>query len=253
MPRIDLTDRFCAHAKPVKGEKRTDYFDDGLALRVTDGGHKSWSLLFTSPRTGKRSRLALGTYPATSLASARAKALEAMGYVESGSDPRDIRAAANNDVMTVSTLIDRYLQHPDKTKLRTRAELQRRLEINVRPLIGDVPLAQLHRRHLNRCLDPILKREAPTEAMRVFEDVRAMLRWAVRQGDLEHNPIEAMKRPATSAPRARFLTPDEIKTLWTGLPKSLARSKAVQRILGIKYQVQRLKKSVDAPCFSSAF
>jgi hypothetical protein len=23
--------------------------------------------------------------------------------------------------------------------------------------------------------------------------------------------------------------------------------------LGIKYQVQRLKKSVDAPCFSSAF
>jgi hypothetical protein len=24
-------------------------------------------------------------------------------------------------------------------------------------------------------------------------------------------------------------------------------------ILGIKYQVQRLKKSVDAPCFSSAF
>jgi hypothetical protein len=24
-------------------------------------------------------------------------------------------------------------------------------------------------------------------------------------------------------------------------------------LLGIKYQVQRLKKSVDAPCFSSAF
>jgi hypothetical protein len=32
-------------------------------------------------------------------------------------------------------------------------------------------------------------------------------------------------------------------------PKHMPR----QMILGIKYQVQRLKKSVDAPCFSSAF
>jgi integrase len=40
-----------------------------------------------------------------------------------------------------------------------------------------------------------------------------------------------MKKPATSAPRTRILTPDEIKTLWTGLPKSLARSKAAQGIV----------------------
>ena len=44
MPTILLTDRFCASAKPLKGQ-RTDYFDrtaQGLALRVTENGHRSW-------------------------------------------------------------------------------------------------------------------------------------------------------------------------------------------------------------------
>jgi integrase len=74
---------------------------------------------------------------------------------------------------------------------------------------------------------PILKRERPT----VFEDVRAMLRWAVWHGDLDHNPVEAMKKPAAATPRTCVLTPQEIKTLWEGLPTALARSKTCQRII----------------------
>jgi integrase len=233
MPRIALTDRFCAHAKPRNGGDRTDYFDEqttGLSFRVADG-RKSWSFHFTSPTDGKRARLSLGTYPATSLGAARGRALEAIGQVEAGRDPRAERSAGQATIVTVADEIERYLAHPEKTKLRTHAELKRRFEINVTPIIGDVRLSELHRRDVNRCLDPILMREAPTEAMRVFEDLRAMLRWAVRQGDLDHNPIEAMKKPATSAPRTRVLTADEIKTVWQGLPKSLARSRAAQRIV----------------------
>src|SRR5437764_7264780 len=85
MPRVALTDRFCQSAKPLAA--RTGYFDvtvPGLALRVTEGGHKSWSYLFTSPRDGKRARATVGTYPATSLAAARTRALEARGHVEEG-------------------------------------------------------------------------------------------------------------------------------------------------------------------------
>lgn len=58
---------------------RTDYFDEqvaGLALRVTETGHRSWTYLFTSPRDGKRARAIIGTYPTTSLAAARGKAME---------------------------------------------------------------------------------------------------------------------------------------------------------------------------------
>ena len=88
MPRVALTDRFCATVKPLSA--RTDYFDatvPGLALRVTEGGHRSWSYTYTSPRDGKRARATIGRYPATSLAAARGKALEARGQVDEGMTP----------------------------------------------------------------------------------------------------------------------------------------------------------------------
>ena len=133
--------------------------------------------------------------------------------------------------MTVAQLVDSYLSHPDKTKLRTHAELKRRLHKNVVPLIGGIGIAQLHRRDVRRCVDAVLNRGREVEAARVFEDVRALLRWAVERGDLESNPVEAMRKPGGSRPRTRTLTPDEIHTLWAVLPKALARSKACQRII----------------------
>ena len=90
MPKINLTDRFVATAK---AKAKTDYFDSkttGLGLRVSPSGVKAWSVMFNSPKDGKRARLSLGHYPATSLADARGRAIEARGLVESGIDPRDM-------------------------------------------------------------------------------------------------------------------------------------------------------------------
>jgi Arm DNA-binding domain len=73
MPRVELTDRF------VAGSKYGDYFDaktPGLNLRVTPNGVRSWFLIFTSPKDGKRARATLGRYPQTSLSRARTLALE---------------------------------------------------------------------------------------------------------------------------------------------------------------------------------
>jgi integrase len=80
-------------------------------------------------------------------------------------------------------------------------------------------------------LDPILDREATVEAARCFEDMRAMFRWAVQRGDLDHSPMEGMRKPATAAPRERVLTDDEVKKLWRGLPEALPRSLACQQII----------------------
>jgi hypothetical protein len=80
--KLLLTDRFCDRAKPQNDLAQTDYFDEtvsGLALRVAASGRKTWTLHFTSPGDGKRARLTLDTYPATSLGAARAQALQARG------------------------------------------------------------------------------------------------------------------------------------------------------------------------------
>ena len=232
MPQVALTDRFCSTTKPTKA--RTDYFDvtvPGLALRITKDGHRSWSFIFTSPRDGKRARATLGTYPATSLAAARGKALEARGHVQAGNDPRLVLAGQATAGMTVAGLVDAYLADPEKAALRSKAEIERRLRKNAVPIIGAVKLAELRRRDVRNVTDAILRRGRKVEATRVFEDVRAVVRWAVEQEYLDANPLDGMAKPAEATSRDRVLSDDEIRTLWIGLPEALPRSVECQRII----------------------
>jgi integrase len=232
MPRVALTDRFCLTAKARQG--RIDYFDvtaQGLALRVTEQGHRSWCYHFRTPGDGKRARATIGTYPATSLAVARSKALEARGYVEAGQDPRVVLAGQGAAGMTVAGLVDAYLADPEKAELRSLAEIDRRLRKNVVPIIGGVKLADLRRRDARNVTDAILKRGAKVEANRVFEDMRAIVRWAFENEYLEANPLDRMSKPADATSSNRVLSDDEIHTLWTGLPDALGRSAQCQRII----------------------
>jgi integrase len=223
--RVLLTDRFCERAKSTSVQ--TDYFDEnvsGLALRVSAKGIKAWTLHFTGP-TGKRVRITLGRYPSTSLANARTLALDAKSAVADGRDPRGA-----GDEMTVNDLAARYVEI-HAAGLRSADEIKRRIYRNIVPIIGNVKLSELHRRDATRVIDAVAKRNAPGEAMRCFEDLRAMLRWAVSRGDLDHNPIEGMRKPQGSKPRERVLSDDEIRTLWSGLPQALALTPEYQRVI----------------------
>ena len=231
MPTVALTDRFCSTAKPLGA--RTDFFDvtvRGLALRVTEHGYRSWCFHYRSPQNGKRARATIGTYPATSLAAARGKALEARGHVEGGKDPRLVLAGPTA-AMTMAGLVDAYLADPEKAALRSRAEIERRLRKNVVPIIGETKLAELRRRDVRNVTDAILRRGRKVEATRVFEDVRGMVRWAVQNEYLDANPLDGMNKPAEATASNRVLSDDEIRTLWQGLPKALARSEQCQTII----------------------
>ena len=157
--------------------------------------------------------------------------MEARQNLEAGRDPRDVAAEQAAAAMTVAGLIDSWLEKHARPNLRSADEIERRLAKNVTPIIGGVKIAELHRRDMNRVVDPVLARGAPREAGCVFEDFRAVVRWAVKRGDLDRNPFDGMEKPAGSKPRERTLSDDEIRAVWNGLPTVLARSKACQRII----------------------
>src|SRR5262245_11168912 len=166
--RVQLTDRFCQAAKSADGPQ-TDSFDatvSGLALRVTSKGTKAWTLLYGSPRR----RVTIGRYPSLSLAAARAKAIETKDGRTSG---------------TIAALTEVYLRSVNG--LRSAPRIERRLRRDVLPIIGHIPLSELHRRDVTRVIDA---KSAPIAARKVFEGIRAMIRWAVARGDLDHNPID---------------------------------------------------------------
>jgi integrase len=232
MPTIPLTDRFCASAKSTSGQ--IDYHDatvPGLALRVSEHGRRTWCLHFRSPRDGKRARATIGTYPATSLAAARGKALEARQHVEAGNDPRLMLAGQATAGMTVAALVAIYLADPERAALRSKAEIERRFRRNILPIIGEIKLAELRRRDVRNIVDGMLRRGVKVEATLTFNDVRALIRWAVRYEYLESNPLDGMVKPAPPVLRNRVLSDDEVCTLWNGLPKALAKSVQCQRII----------------------
>jgi integrase len=217
MPRIELTDRFCQAAKPLIG-RQTDYFDTlvkGLCLTASAGGARTFYLHYTRPLDGKRVRMKLGRFPEMKLGKAREKAREGRGDIGEGNDPlADRRALAASQA--VSDMVENYITRHASTK-RSGDEIARRLRKNVSEVIGAVKLSDLHRRDITKCIDAVKDRGAHVEANRLFEDMRAMVRWARARGDLDSNLVEGMKRPTETTQRERVLSADEIRVMWAAL------------------------------------
>lgn len=231
MPVVMLTDKFARTAKPRPGNRQSDYFDEatkGLSLCASTGGAKAFFLHYTRRADGKRVRMKLGMYPDISLADARQKARDGRAAVGEGSDPVAERRAEEAS-LSVGDLVESYIARHAAAQ-RSGDEIARRLRKNVAGVIGDLKLAQLHRRDLTRCIDKVKDRGATVEANRVFEDMRAMVRWARARGDLDQNFMEGMRRPTEAVDRDRVLSPDEIRAFWSKLAGA-AMQEGTRRIL----------------------
>ena len=87
MPCINFTVRKIDSLRaPDRGQ--VDYWDTGLpgfGIRVSQGGRKSWVVMY---RVGRRKRrLTLGSYPPMTLAEARKDAKAALVVAQKGGDP----------------------------------------------------------------------------------------------------------------------------------------------------------------------
>lgn len=167
-------------------------------------------------------------HPEMRLGAARERAREARGEIGDGGDPIADKKALEAS-QTAADLVENYIARHAATK-RSGTAIARRLRKNVKDVIGAVKLAELHRRDITRCIDAVKDRGAGVEANRVFEDIRAMVRWARGRGDLDENLVEGMRRPTETTDRDRVLTADEIKTMWAALPDA-DMSESTRRIL----------------------
>lgn len=203
--RLLLTDRFCARAKSASAQ--TDYFDEtvkGLALRV-GAQRKTWTLHLTI--NAKRSRLSLGSYPALSLAAARARALTMLSSVEAGIDPR----APD----TFKAISEEYMR---RATIRTKAWRQVVLERLVYPSFGDRPIDEIRRSEIARLLDTIEDQNGPAMADQTLAVIRRIMNWHASRSDDFRSPIVrgmARTKPRERA-RERTLTDDELRAFWQG-------------------------------------
>jgi integrase len=209
MPKRALTDKFCGSAKPAAGQRQTDWFDEGspgLALRVSATA-KGWSYFFTLG--GRKARMSLGTYPATSLAKARTKADEARAELEKGRDPRALQATAE----TLRSVGEAWLER-EGSKLRTGEDRKAVLERAIYPALGDRLIGDIRRSEVVRLLDDITDDRGPAAAHKALEVLRRVFNWYAARSDDFHSPIVRGMSPMKPNKRDRILTDDELRAIW---------------------------------------
>ncbi|MEQ1718062.1 MAG: Arm DNA-binding domain-containing protein [Hyphomicrobium sp.] len=162
------SDKACEHAKAKDGQ-RTDYpvaGANGLALRVTADGSKTWALRYYRAADGKRRRLTLGSYPAMSLKDARLRARQALNAVADGRDPAGEKQDRRNGD-TFEGLARQWIEFKHRQdradSYLVRSELRLK---NIPGWFRELKFADIQRVNVTAALDEIAKRGAKTETNR---------------------------------------------------------------------------------------
>lgn len=194
----------------------------GLLLRVTSNGTKSWTLAYKSPATRRWAKIALGRYPDIGLAEARELAQETAGKIRKGADPiLDKREAELTE--TFAQLATRYMREHGRRNARAGAqsrstiEAQRQLDRDILPKLGAVRADAVSRQYVMQVVETIAERGSYVAADRALGLIRAIYNWACGTGRMDRNPTLGLKKRNTTRAKTRVLSETEIRTLWHAL------------------------------------
>lgn len=174
--------------KKMRATSKVQKLSDGkgLQLHVVPTGGKLWRWAYRFE--GKQKTMALGIYPAVTLAEARKRHDEACKLLVKGIDPMADKKAKKHDRLAAT-------EHSFETVARewwagwqvTRSSSHvryviRRLEQNVFPVIGTRPIAEIEAKELVPMVKGIAARGAPDIAKRCLQMCSQVFRYAIAHG-----------------------------------------------------------------------
>ncbi|TSA15035.1 MAG: DUF4102 domain-containing protein [Comamonadaceae bacterium] len=233
-----LTDTFVKNIKPVgtmAGEKHTD--GQGLYLHVKDAG-KYWRMSYRF--NGKQKTLALGVYPAVSLADARARRDKARKLLAKGTDPTVVKqvekqtkaaAAANTFEMVAREWLSKSAS---ERMASTHGKVTTWLEKDVFPFIGKKPISSIGPRDVLSALRHMEGRGALDSVQRVKQICGQVFRYAVAIGSAERDVTQDLKGALAKPKAGHFAAITEPKQVgnllrsifsYTGHPYTVAALK----------------------------
>ncbi|KQX20993.1 hypothetical protein ASD01_29715 [Ensifer sp. Root423] len=216
MAKVKLTTRFI---DTIKVEERTDFHDtlvQGLSLRASPTGTKTWNLLYTRQSDGAKQRVKIGRYPAVDLEAARSKALKAMAGASDGIDPANKRHALR-EAITVEELGKAYLDKYAKRQKKTWEQDERLLKAEVYPSIGKMKAVAVKRRDILDIVEAKAEEGHGAQSTNILAVVRKMFNWAVDGDYLETSPAAGIKPRSKAVRRDRVLDTQEIRSIWSAL------------------------------------
>lgn len=194
-----LSDVAIKQAKPqAKTQKLAD--GGGLYLEVTPAGGKLWRYKYRFG--GKEKRLALGAYPEISLKDVRERHLQARKLLADGIDPGEHRKAVKIEQAKIESNTfriwgDKWHQYWQAGKSERHTEyVKRRLEADIYPIIGDLPITAINAPEIVRTVKSIANRGALEMAKKAHQHIGQIFRYAIAHGDesdVTRNPANDIK------------------------------------------------------------
>ena len=188
------------HSGKPAGDKHTD--GDGMYLLVK-AGSKYWRMDYT--HGGKRKTLALGVYPAVSLAKARERRNEARKLLADGIDPMTAKREAKRSkeeaaAHTFEAVARDWLKKTAADRMAsTTRKIEKWLAHDVYPHIGTMPISIIGPRDVLATLRHMEARGALESVQRVKQHIGQVFRYAIATGSAERDPTPDLKGALTRA------------------------------------------------------
>jgi integrase len=216
----------------AKGAPFENADGDGLWLRMRDGAATP-VFRFRYRFAGKPRVMVLGSYPDVSLADARATAKGLRARVtlkhdiaaEAEDRERERQAAddAKHNVFTVAKLADEFYKRKILGHVKHPAIVRVRIEKDVKPNIGKLPVADVKPRDIRDMLNRVVERGARTVANDVLRVTLRIFNEAVKDGVIPYNPAAAYDYTDAGGEekaRERALSRDEIVKFFAAMRKT---------------------------------
>ena len=239
--------------KQAKAKEKDYYLPDGqgLQLRISSKGKKSWVFKYQTPITKKRTNISFGSYPEISLALARKRREEARENLSQGVNPKTYKeelesakkAIAEN---TFAKQSNRWLNlKKENTLASTYLKRKQMLEKYLSPALDHIPVTSIKPLLVMELLDPIAKEGKIETVKRLCIILNEIMRLAVAAGIVEFNPLTDMTKLYSSKKVTHnpALSPEELPELVNKISES--NIKKVTRLL-IMWQLHTMTRPGEA-------
>lgn len=211
---LRMTERSLSALPPLPaGLAKVEWSDlttTGLRFVQSANGKGRW--LFRYTLGGRKHSMALGPYPAVTLADARKKSLEGQSKVANGEDPSAEVEKRKADI-TLADFVDTHFWPHQKAAKRSWQDDVWAMKKRILPALGKVRLRDISRHDVVKLRHSVKEETSEPTANRHLCCLARCLSLAHQWGFIDSNPARGVERYREVARRENFLTPDETRRL----------------------------------------
>ncbi|MDP5131151.1 MAG: tyrosine-type recombinase/integrase [Paraglaciecola sp.] len=233
-----LSDTEIKNAKP-KNKIYALYDNNGLQLRISPSGSKTWLFRYRRPVVLKTNNIKLGTYPALKLAAARKLTLTYREKLAIGIDPQKwLEEQKYIKQIEINNTLEKLARQWFKIKFskitpRYAFNIERTFEMYVFPKLGSYPVTELNSPLIIKHLKPLEAAGKLETLSRICQRINELMLWCVNTGALPSNTLTSVK--------AAFISPnnESMPTLKPEqLPELMRRISQAQIKLQTRYLIE---------------